>query len=133
MSDDYRPQPRSWPRKFHDAFRGAWHGVQGQSSFSVHFAAAAIVVAVAIWLRVDRIEWCLLLLCITAVMTAEMFNSALETLAKAVDRQHNLHLEKALNIGSGAVLTAAIGSAVVGLTIFLPRLLALVNSLPQQQ
>jgi diacylglycerol kinase len=97
--------------------------VFAQASFGVHLAAAVLVVATAAWLQVSRVEWCLLLLCIASVFTAELFNSALESLAKAVDQQHNEHLRDALDIASGAVLVAAMGAAAVGATVLLPHFL----------
>jgi len=112
------PLERSWSVKFGDAFRGIKLGIRGQSSFFVHFFVAAAVVAAGVVLGVDLVEWCLLLLCITGVLTAEMFNSALEHLARAVDRSENRHLGSALDIGSAAVLTASIGASLVGAIIF---------------
>ena len=76
---DTSPSPdRSWARKFRDAFRGASRACTGQSSFFAHFFVAVAVFVAGLFLRVDRYEWCLLLLCIAGVMAAEMFNSALE-------------------------------------------------------
>ena len=62
-----------------------------------------------------------MVLCITIVLAAEMFNSALEHLARAVDRSENRHLGSALDIGSAAVLTAAMGASVVGSLVFVSR------------
>ena len=124
MSERDRPTKRSWLEKFRDAFRGLWIGVRGQSSFAVHLPAAALVIAAGFVLQVDHAEWCLLVLCITMVLTAEMFNSALESMAKAIDVEHNLHLADGLDVGSAAVLAAAVGSAVIGAIIFVPRILA---------
>jgi len=42
-------------------------------------------VTAAIVLRCDPLEWCLLLGCIGMVLTAELFNSALETLFRGLD------------------------------------------------
>ena len=117
-----RMRPRSWFRKFYDAGRGCLWGMQGQSSFAVHFVIAVLVIALAAWLRVERWEWVALLLCITAVLCAELFNSAIEDLARAITREQNEHLGRALDIASGAVLIAAVGSAVVGVIILGPRL-----------
>lgn len=117
MSEPYQPPKRSWPRKFADAFRGLWIGVRGQSSFIVHFVAAALVVTAGAILRVNLTQWCLLALCITIVMAAEMFNSALETLSKAIDDQPNDHLARGLNIASAAVLITALGAVAVGAVI----------------
>ncbi len=96
--------------------------MRGQSSFSVHIFVAAVVVAAGVVLGVDLSEWCVLVLCIAIVLCAEMFNSALESLAKAVTDQWDPNVGRALDIGSGAVLIAAIGAMVVGTMIFVNRL-----------
>ena len=113
---------RSWAEKFRDAFRGLKEGVQGQSSFFVHLFMAAAVIAAAAVLGVDLAEWCLLVLCITIVLCAETFNGALESLAKAITDRWDSHVGRALDIGSGAVLTASLGAATVGTIIFVKRL-----------
>ncbi len=113
---------RSWAGKFRDAFRGLIAGVRGQSSFFVHFFATAAVIAAAAVLGVNRYEWSILLLCITVVLVAEMFNSSLESMAKAITGRNHPHLGNSLDIGSAAVLVAAIGAAAVGAIILGHRL-----------
>ena len=113
---------RTWARKFGDAARGVKLGVWGQSSFLVHIPAACLVLAAATALRAQLIEWCVLLLCITVVLVAEMFNTALEWLAKAIDVRHNTHFGGALDIGSAAVLLAVAGATAVGAIVFVFRL-----------
>ena len=122
MSAATRPGPHSWFRKFRCAFRGLKQGVRGQGSFFVHFFVAAVVVAAGVVLRVNLYEWCLLVLCIAGVIAAELVNSALESMAKAISGRRNPHLGNALDIGSAAVLTASIGAAVVGAILFGHRL-----------
>ena len=113
---------RSWFRKFRDAFRGVKVGVRGQSSFRVHLLVGVAVAAAGVALRVDLMEWCILALCVAAVLCAEMFNGALESMAKAITGESDPHLGNSLDIGSAAVLVASIGSAVVGAIIFGHRL-----------
>src|ERR1700687_4092470 len=77
------PSPRkrrSWAEKFRAAFRGIKFGVRGHSSFCVHFFFTALVLLSAFVLDCDRFEWCLLIGCIGLVLTAELFNSTVETL-----------------------------------------------------
>lgn len=124
MSERRTHDENSWRRKFHHAFRGQKLGVRGESSFFVHFFAAAMVGVAAATLGADRHEWCLLLLCIAVVLTAEMFNSSIERLAKAIDLNYNAYLRDALDIAAGAVLTTALGAAAVGV-IVLGRLILL--------
>lgn len=120
--DDDSPPLRSWVQKFRCAFRGAELGIRGQSSFFVHFFFAAAVILAAWVLQLSRTEWCLLLLCITIVLTAEMFNSALESMARAITHERNPHVGGSLDIGSAAVLLAALGAVAVGIVIFGGRL-----------
>ncbi len=112
-----------WYAKFRNAFRGVGLGIRGESSFKVHFFFAAAVLAAAAALRLpDLRQWCILLLCITLVLTAELFNSALERMARAVSDREDKNLGAALDIGSAAVLVASFGAAAVGAAIFLARL-----------
>ena len=113
------PAPRrSWLRKFRDAFRGVKAGVRGQNSFFVHFFVAAAVVVAGVALHVNLYEWCLLALCIAGVIAAELFNSALESMARAITQESDPHLGNSLDIGSAAVLVASIGAVIVGAIIF---------------
>lgn len=130
MDESEFRKPRDWSAKFGDAFRGFKRGIRGESSFFAHFFAAAVVLTVGIALQPSRWEWCLLVLCVTIVLSAEMFNSCIERLAKAVDKNHNPTLGEALDIASAAVLIAALGAAAVGLLIFGPPLLEMFAHLP---
>jgi len=106
-----------WRQKFACALRGLAVGVRGQPSFCVHFPIAIGVVALATWLQVSQAEWLALILCITIVFSAELFNSAIEHLARAITRKENPEIRDALDIASGAVLVVALGAGVVGLQV----------------
>ncbi len=118
---------RSWRHKFADAFRGVGTAIAHGNSFYVQFSIAGLVIVFAAAFRVSSIEWCILLLCITMVLAAETFNSALESLARVVDENHNPLLGKALDMASGAVLVCAMGAAAVGLIVFLNRLVGVLG------
>ncbi|GAB5406327.1 MAG: diacylglycerol kinase family protein [Aureliella sp.] len=117
-----------WVKKFQNAFRGIPAGVRGQSSFTVHFAFTAGVLVLAKMLQCQRWEWVILLLCIGVVLTAELFNSALEHLARGLCSEQNEQVGAALDIASAAVLVASIFSAIVGLMILGPRIVALLTN-----
>lgn len=113
---------RHWINKFRHAIRGLRVGVRGQTSFHVHFVMTALVFLVALFLHVSLVEWCLLILCIGFVMSAELFNSALESAARAITRDFDDDIRDALDIASAAVLLAAIAASIVGCTVFIFRL-----------
>jgi len=118
MVENGFPTNRTWWGKFRNAFRGLAVGMWGQNSFAVHLPLAVAVVICGWWLRVSLVQWGLLILSITTVLAAELFNSALESMAKAVDLNENPHLGNALDISSAAVLISAIGAATVGTMVF---------------
>ncbi|MFN4261857.1 MAG: diacylglycerol kinase [Gemmataceae bacterium] len=120
---------RPWSGKFGDALRGLKLGIRGHSSFCVHFFFAALVIAAAIVLTCDLLEWCLLLGCIGLVLTAELFNSAIETLFRGLDEAAKARVAGCLDIAAGAVLLASGTALVVGLLVFVPRLLDLFGCL----
>jgi diacylglycerol kinase len=117
------PKPRRpWGRKFGDAYRGLKLGIRGHSSFFVHFFFTALVVAAAIVLRCDVLQWCLLLGCIGMVLTAELFNSAIETLFRGFDEETKQRTWPCLDIAAGAVLLASLFAVVIGSLVFLKQL-----------
>ncbi|HLA83431.1 MAG TPA: diacylglycerol kinase family protein [Thermoguttaceae bacterium] len=113
-----RPE-RGWSEKFRDAFHGLLCGIRGQSSFFAHLFITAVVLVAGALLHLNHVDWCLLVLCIFGVLAAEMLNSALESMARAITDETDPHVGEALDIGSAAVLLASIGSAVVGLIVLL--------------
>ncbi len=112
---------RSWSSKFADAFRGLARAVRSQSSFFVHLWVAAIVVVAGIVLRVSPVEWCLLVGAIAVVLVAEIFNTAIESLARALPVGRHPRIRDALDMAGGAVLLSAIAAALIGAIVFLNR------------
>lgn len=118
-----RTKPRrSWRDKFRDAFCGLKLGIRGHSSFFVHFFFAALVVAAAVVLRCTLVEWSLLLGCVGVVLTAELFNSAIETLFHGLDEATKHRARACLDIAAGAVLMASLFALVIGGMVFLNKM-----------
>lgn len=121
--DGFQRVHRGWITKFAGAFLGIRQGIAGQSSFAIHLPLAAAVVAFATILNVSLEHWCILILCIGIVLTAELFNSSLEWICRSITGQIDPDIERALNIASGAVLATSITAAIVGCIVFLSALL----------
>lgn len=124
-----RKKPRRWRDKFREAVRGVKRGVRGHSSFSVHFFCAAVAVTAAAALQCDHWEWCLVVGCVGLVMTAELFNSSVETLFRGLEPEARDRVYGCLDIAAGAVLVAGLTSACVGAIIFGRKLLILFHVL----
>ncbi len=112
-----------WYNKFANALRGIRFGIVGQSSFYVHLLFSLATFGLAYALQCAAWQWCVLGLCIGLVLSLELVNSAIESLAQGVCTEHNEHVGRALDIASGAVLLASCASAAIGLGIFLMQLM----------
>jgi diacylglycerol kinase len=108
---------QGWKHKFALAARGIARAARGERSFRIHLTAVVVVIVAAAALRVTLVEWCVLILCMAVVLAAELFNTALERLARAITADENADIRDALDIAAGAVLVTAIGAAVVGVLV----------------
>ncbi len=97
----------------------------GQSSFTVHLCAAVAVVAAGALLRVSAVDWALLSAAIGGVFAAEIFNTSIESLARAPGGRRHPRIRDALDMASGGVLVAALAAVAIGAAVFGPRILAL--------
>jgi diacylglycerol kinase len=121
---DARHRSRSRLRSFRDAFAGLRHVLRTQRNAWVHAVATVVVLGMAAWLGVGRVEWALLVLAIGMVWSAEFINTALEA---AVDlASPDLHPVARIgkDVGAAAVLVASAAAAVIGFLILGPPLLA---------
>jgi diacylglycerol kinase len=122
---------RTWGQKFKVAFRGVKLGVRGHSSFCVHIFFTALVLLTALALDCERLEWCLLIGCIGLVLTAELFNSTIETLFRGLPNDLKKHTWPSLDIAAGGVLLASLTASVIGLLVFVPKFLPRLRQLAE--
>ena len=108
------------------AFKGLFSFLREPQNLYVHLPAAAAVFAVGCILRIDRVDWCLIVFAVAIVLVSEGLNSALESLADAVHPTEHPLVGRAKDVAAGAVLLASFAAAAVGVIVFLPKLIALV-------
>ncbi len=110
-------------RSFRYAFMDIGTMLKSQHNAWIHAGATSGVLAAGWAWHINRTEWCLVVLAIMAVWTAEALNTAFEFLADATSPEFHPLIKHAKDVAAGAVLISAIGSVVIGLIIFLPKLL----------
>ena len=79
-----------------------------------------LVIIAGIGFGITRMEWVAVILCFGMVISAELFNSAVERLTDLAHPDLHPLAGKVKDIAAGAVLVTAIAAAAVGLIIFLP-------------
>ena len=112
---------------FKFAIRGINAAFRSEPHMRLHVLSAIAVVVAGLLFNVTTIEWCLLAGCIGLVVTAEVFNTAIETLTNLTSPEWHDLAGKTKDLAAGAVLIASLTAATVGLIIFLPYLLTYVN------
>lgn len=112
-------------KSFSYALGGLLTLFKDQPNARIHVVAAIMAIAMGLFLGISSVEWILICLCITLVISAEAFNSSLEYIADFVCAEKHHLIKKAKDVAAGAVLLTAIFSVVTGLFIFLPKLLVL--------
>lgn len=110
-------------KSFGYALSGIWFLLRHERHMQIHGMAAVLVIFAAWFFELSHTEWCLAIFAIGLVFTAEAFNSAIEQLTNISSPQHNPLAGKVKDIAAGAVLLAAIAAAIIGILIFLPKLL----------
>lgn len=112
------------------SFKYAFIGMRrllGEAHARFHLCAAVVVIAAGVFFGIAPWEWVAVSLCIGGVLGAEALNTAIEVLADRITRQKDPMIGAAKDLGAAAVLFFAIASVVVGLIIFLPKIIALVE------
>jgi diacylglycerol kinase (ATP) len=104
------------------AFQGLGSSLKNEPHMRIHLAAALLVVIAAWHFGVTRHEWAQLILCIAAVIAAELFNTAVEKLCDLVKPEPHPVVKYIKDISSAAVLLVCAAAAVTGALVFGPRI-----------
>jgi diacylglycerol kinase len=112
---------------FRHAISGIWIVVRTQPNAWIHLVATVGVIGAGFFFSVERWEWAALVFAIGIVWSAEALNTAIEFLADEVSLEQRERLGYAKDAGAAGVFLASIAAAIIGLIVFLPHLLAVVE------
>jgi len=91
----------------------------------IHIGVGLGAVIVGFILKISFLEWIVLLLAIGFVITLEIINTVLENIADYVSPGYNEMIKRVKDLSAAAVFISALISVVIGLLIFLPKIIAL--------
>ncbi|MGK0390395.1 MAG: diacylglycerol kinase (ATP) [Maribacter sp.] len=106
---------------FKYAFKGIADLFINTPNARIHLFMGIAVAICGYLFQISITEWCFCILCISLVLAAEAFNSAIEYLTDLVSPDYHVQAGKTKDVAAGAVLLTSIGAATVGLIIFLPK------------
>jgi diacylglycerol kinase len=108
-----RPARPAWRQRLVDAERGVMHGIRSDSAFFVYFFLSSATIAASVVLGISLIQWTVVILALTLVLSAEMFNQVLKALLTGFGRPMDDGARAALRIAVAAVFVAITGSVIV--------------------
>jgi diacylglycerol kinase len=114
-------------RSFLFAFEGLGYVLRTQPNARIHALITLLVIALGLWLRLEPVDWAILVLAIMVVWVAEFVNTALEALVDLTSPEENSKAKIAKDVAAAAVLVASAGAVIVGLIIMGPPLVAKLN------
>lgn len=110
-------------KSFGYAFNGLKVVLSSQQNFWIHLIVVCIVVIVGVSSGLTTNEWCIITISIFMVLALEVVNTAIEILVDFISPGFHEQAGIVKDIAAAAVLLSAIGAVIVGLIIFLPRLI----------
>ena len=75
--------------------------------------------------KISSMEWVAVIFAIGLVFSFEIINSAVENLSDFVCSERNELIKKVKDLAAAAVLVSAITAAVIGLIVFIPKIIEL--------
>lgn len=122
-------KPKSWYQSANVAIEGILYAAKTQRHLRWHFITAALVVLLALYLGLDKMEFIALSLAIVIVLVTEIMNTAVEAVVDMVSG-NNFHpvAKIAKDTAAGAVFVASFGALVLGFLILYPHVQLAVTS-----
>ncbi len=122
----------SWKRlvnSFKYAFTGIKTAYLGEQNLRIHTIMAILVIICGFLFKISYMEWLVCLLLIASVLMAEFFNTAIEYVVDLASPGINDLAKAAKDVASAGVLVMAMVSAVIGLIIFVPKIISVLGGL----
>lgn len=104
------------------AFEGLAKVILTGQNISVHIVAAFVAIVLGFVLKISKLEFVAILLCIAVVIALEIMNTAIEKLCDFICSDYNRDIKAIKDIAASAVLVAAIVSVIIAAIIFIPKL-----------
>lgn len=111
---------------FKYAFNGLWILLKEEHNSRIHFTAMICAIILGIHFKIETYEWVGIVLSIGLVIALELMNSAIENLSDFATKEKHDLIKKTKDLAAGAVLIGSLAALVVGLIIFVPKIIDLI-------
>ena len=113
---------RKRSQSFGYAFAGIARFFRTEHNAWIHLAATLGVIVLGIVYRVTAVETAFLVFAIGFVWVAELFNTCIEKIMDFISKERHPKIQIIKDMSAGAVLLAAITALIIGIAIFIPKI-----------
>lgn len=110
---------------FKYAIQGFVQSFKSERNMKFHVLIMLVVCLMGCLLKINKWEWITCIILFGVVISAELFNTAIETVVDMITPYRDPKAKIAKDVAAAAVLVPAIASIIVGLIIFLPKIIVL--------
>ena len=123
----FKPKEKEKPllKTLSYGFNGILYTLKHERNMVIHFLVMILVIIAGIVFKITFVEWGVCFVLFALVLSLELMNTALENVVDLVTEEKKAKAKVAKDAAAGSVLVAAIFSVIIGISIFLPRLLSL--------
>ena len=111
---------------FKYAIEGFLASFKTERNLKIHMMMMVLVILMGVYFQISRMEWFFCMICFAIVISAELFNTAIEEVVDLVMPHKHEKAKLAKDISASAVLVVAFFSLLIGIAIFLPKLVQVV-------
>lgn len=116
-------------RSFGHAFEGWWYVLRTQRNAWLHAVIALGIFGLAAWLRLNTLEWAIVVLTAAMVFAAEFVNTAIELVVDLASPSEHRLAKLSKDVAAAAVLLTAIAAVFVGILVLGPPILLRLQAL----
>ncbi len=106
---------------FNHAIAGFIHAIRTQRNMQIHLTAAILVLAFSLFFDLSRLELGLVIIAISFVIFAELFNTAVEVIIDILSQEYSFKARIAKNISAAAVVIAAGNAVFIAYLVFFKK------------
>lgn len=114
-------------KSFKYASNGLFYVITTQTNMQIHVMAMVFVITSGIIFKISITEWLFIVLAIALVLVSEIVNTTIEEIVNFISPEYNKKAGLIKDLGAAFVLLAAIFAIVVGIIIFSPKIIQLLN------
>lgn len=118
-------------RNFISALKNSFNGIKyvftTQRNLKIQLVIGIIAILAGFILKISILEWTIITAIIFMVFFSELLNTVVETIVDMITIEYNENAKIAKDIAAGAVTLVSMASVIIGLLIFLPKILEIMK------